>query len=230
MGRGTARAAPRSSDRAPTYWRKVLRHPRRVDLAGVRFEAGQELGVDLVLHGAPVEIQPARRLLIAAGLGVDQGAVAAQELVGVQRSGQHLLGDSLPPRDAGRVRRLILAADHHVAHALLELADVAGPAIAVAQLRVNPALGLLCQWPGLGLAGHASGEEAHQSPALARRGAQLLLERGRDDDVRAEPIVEILAEAAGRHLGRQVAVGGGDDLAVETTIARVAEPLKRARL
>src|SRR5262245_62794000 len=63
MGRGTARAAPRSSDRAPTYWRKVLRHPRRVDLAGVRFEAGQELGVDLVLHGPPVEIQSTRRLL-----------------------------------------------------------------------------------------------------------------------------------------------------------------------
>src|SRR5215468_1295444 len=230
MGRGTARAAPRSSDRAPTYWRKVLRHPRRVDLAGVRFEAGQELGVDLVLHGPPVEIQSTRRLLIAAGLGVDQGAVAPQKLVGIQRSGQHLLSDSLPSRDTGLVRRLILATDHHVAHALLQLADVARPAIAVAELRVDPALGLLRQWLGLGLARHAPGEEAHQSPALARRGAQLLLERGRDDDVRAKPIVEILAEAAGRHLGRQVAVGGRDDLAVEATVARVAEPLERARL
>src|SRR5262249_61935023 len=150
--------------------------------------AGEERRVYVALQGPPVEIQSTRRLLIAAGLGVDQGAVAPQKLVGIQRSGQHLLSDSLPSRDTGRVRRLVLATDHHVAHALLQLADVARPAIAVAELRVDPALGLLRQWLGLGLARHAPGEEAHQSPALAPPGAQPLLQRRPADDVRAKPV------------------------------------------
>src|SRR5262249_60199367 len=146
---------------------------RRLDSAGVRFEGGQELGVALVLPGPAVEIQSTRRLLIAAGLGVDQGAVAPQKLVGIQRSGQHLLSDSLPSRDTGRVRRLVLATDHHVAHALLQLADVARPAIAVAELRVDPALGLLRQWLGLRLPPPPPGEEAHPNPAPAPRGPPL---------------------------------------------------------
>src|SRR5207302_3431961 len=82
----------------------------------------------------------------------------------------------------------------------------------------------------LGVARDAPGDEADQGAPLVGRVAQLLGERGRDDEARAEPIVEVLAEASGLHLARQVAVGGGDDLAGKAPVARVAEPLERARL
>src|SRR5204863_3485357 len=134
----------------------------------------------------PVQTEPPPRLLITAGLGVDQRAVAAQQFLGAQRAGEHLVGDSLPARRARRVRRPVLAADHHVSYALLELADVARPAIAVAEVGVDPALGLLRQAPGLGVPRHPPGQEAQQSLALAGRGAELLLQGGRDDEIRAE--------------------------------------------
>src|SRR4029453_9317687 len=81
-----------------------------------------------------------------------------------------------------------------------------------------------------GVARHPLGEEAHEGPALAGRYAQLLLQRGGDDEVGTEAVVEILSETAGLHLGRQVAVGGGDDLSVEAAIAGVPDPLERAGL
>ncbi len=51
---------------------------------------------------------------------------------------------------------------------------------------------------------------------------ELLAQRRRRDHVRAEPVVEVLAEPPGRHLRGQVAVGGGDDLARGTCASRVS--------
>ena len=59
---------------------------------------------------------------------------------------------------------------------------------------------------------------------------QLLGERGRHDLVGAEPVVEVVAEPAGVHLGRKVAVRRGDDLALEGEGLGVAHPLESPRL
>src|SRR5262249_61318880 len=82
----------------------------------------------------------------------------------------------------------------------------------------------------LELTGNTLRDEPDQSAALGRSVAQLLGERGRDDQVGAEPVVEVFAEAAFLHLARQVAVGGGDELARKFAVAGIAETLKRARL
>ena len=97
-------------------------------------------------------------------------------------------------------------------------------------MRVDPAFGFLREALRLGVARNPPGDEAHQGAPLGGRVAQLLGERGRDDEVRAEPVVEVLAEAAGLHLSRQVAVGGGDDLARKAPVTRVAESLEAPRL
>ena len=69
------------------------------------------------------------------------------------------------------------------------------------------------------------------APAAARRGRRASCsQRRRADQVGAETVVEVLAETPRRHLRGQVAVGGGDDLALEAPVARVAEALERARL
>src|SRR5436853_6192897 len=150
------------------------RSPRYFLYARFGFEPRQQLRIYFVLYGAPVEVEPPRRLLLAAGFGVDQRAVTAQQLVGVQCPGQHLLGDPLPARNARCVRRPVLAADHHVPHALLQLADVARPSIAIAQVPVDPALGLLRQTCRLAIARHPPREEAHQGLPLTSLGVQLL--------------------------------------------------------
>ena len=97
-------------------------------------------------------------------------------------------------------------------------------------MRVDPALGFLCEGVGFGVAGDPPRDESDECPPLRRCVAQLLGQGGRHDEVRAEPVIEVFAEVAGFHLVRQIAVGGRDELAGEAAVARVAEPLERARL
>src|SRR5436853_6372010 len=93
-------------------------------------EPREQLRVHPRLHGPAVEPEAAGGLLITAGLGVDQRAVAAEDLLGRQPGGEDLLRQS-PARIAGRDPGggEVLAADEDVAHALSELADVARPRI-----------------------------------------------------------------------------------------------------
>jgi hypothetical protein len=76
--------------------------------------------------------------------------------------------------------------------------------------------------PALGLVGEA------ERGALAGRRAELLLQRGRDDKARAEPVVEVLAETPGLDLASQIPVGRGDELALERAV-RVS-PSRKMRL
>jgi len=112
----------------PTY-----RWAARLGLRRSR-EFSKQSSIDLVFDRPPVEPELPPGLLIAPSLGVDQRAVAPPYLFGAQRAGENLVGDPLSSRRARCVWRPVLATDHHVAHAPLELTDVAGPAVAVAEV------------------------------------------------------------------------------------------------
>src|SRR2546428_4868567 len=107
----------------------IIQDRRPLQGAGRRLPALGPVLTDLALHRAAVEAETARRLLVAPRLGVDERAVARQQLVRgerarAQRSGQPLLGVPIARR-----RRAGLAADGDVAHALLALAHVAGAGV-----------------------------------------------------------------------------------------------------
>src|SRR5213594_603886 len=117
--------------------------------AGRRLPALGLVLIDLALHRAAVEAEAARRLLVAARLGIDERAVAGQQLVRgerarAQRGGQLLLG--MP---VARRRRAVLAADEDVAHALLELAHVPGPRVGRTEVLLDPRLHLVGERRGL---------------------------------------------------------------------------------
>ncbi len=87
--------------------------------------------------------------------------------------------------------------------------------------------------PGHGLrllAGFAPGDKEDQVLQVLRSLAQLLPQGGGDDDVGAEPVIEVFAEAPGGDLPGQVAVGGRDQLAGEATVGGVAQALESALL
>src|SRR2546426_12398703 len=99
----------------------IIHDRRPLQGAGRRLPALGPVLSDLALHRAAVEAEAARRLLVAPRLGVDERAVAREQLfcgerAGAQRSGQVLRGTAV-----ARGRRAGLAADEDVAHALLEL-------------------------------------------------------------------------------------------------------------
>ena len=71
------------------------------------------------------------------GLGVDQRAVADQELVGGEGAGFDGLGEGLAGGFAGEAGGAIFLADEDVADALLELAEIAGPGVVAAEVAVN---------------------------------------------------------------------------------------------
>lgn len=64
-------------------------------------------------------------------------------------------------------------------------------------------------------AGDAAGNEEQQLGEIAGGLRKLAAQRRRFDDVGAEAVVEVGAESARLQFDRQIAVGGGDDLAVE---------------
>src|SRR5437867_2040875 len=142
--------------------------------AGRRLLALRLVLIDLALHRAAVEAEAARRLLVAARLGVDERAVAREQLVRgelarAQRGRQLRLG--MP---VARRRRAVLAADEDVAHALLELAHVAGPGVARPEVFLDPRLHLVGERLGLLVAHQAAREEEDQVRELVGRLAELL--------------------------------------------------------
>src|SRR6187399_2033825 len=84
------------------------------------------------LRGAPVEPEAAARLDVAPCFPVDERAVAIEQSVAAEPASEQCLIE----RARGRLAlgRAIAPPDEHVAHALLELADVARPRIARAEL------------------------------------------------------------------------------------------------
>ena len=132
---------------------------------------------------------------VAPGLRVDPRAVAAQELVGGERAGATAPGTPLArPRatDPGAVR----PADQHVPDALLELAHVARPGIVRAEVlsiqpSTSPATRLGLRSPATRRARNA--DEVAELPGSSR---ELLAQGRRADEVGAQAVVEVLAEAA----------------------------------
>ena len=71
---------------------------------------------------------------------------------------------------------------------------------------------------------------AADSGALSEGVGELSAQRGGLDHVGTQAVVEVGTEASGFHPVREVAVGGGDDLAVKAALARFADALERPRL
>ena len=80
-GREEPRLAPWPSGNGtavrPVGWGSSGGHRRRTAAQSL-----EQLEVDVLLHGAAVEGEPAGRLLVAAGAGVDGRAIAAEQLPG----------------------------------------------------------------------------------------------------------------------------------------------------
>jgi hypothetical protein len=182
----------------------VTRRRRGCLSSGHGLELRQQVAVDPALDRPPVESEAARRLQIAAAGGVDGRAVAAEDLLGGEVAGGELPGQlvSGSARPAGR-RRAVLAADEDVAHALRQLPDVARPGVVAAQRALDPGLDLARERRRLVVADQALGEEEGEGRQLLGGVGDPLVERGGDDDVRAQAVVEVLAEAALPHVAAE---------------------------
>jgi hypothetical protein len=151
--------------------------------------------------------------------------------VAVERAGR----DPLPQGHAGiggwhRAPWPVVAPAHEVPDALLELADVPGPWVGRTEMRRDPRLGPGRDRVRLLLADDSSRDDVAEGAELARRVAEALGEGGRFDQVRTEPVVEVLAEAARGHEGLEIAVRGRDELPREPPVLAVAEALEDPRL
>src|SRR5579871_4181753 len=133
-------------------------------------------------------------------------------------------------------RRTIAPANHDVADTLAKLSEIAGPWVITAELLINPGDNLCAKALDLGGCIMVSGptrvvasfgqkligDEANELRQIVRPIRQLLSKGGRCDLVGAEPVVEVVAEPPGAHLGTQFAVGRGDDLAMKCERLRVS--------
>ena len=182
------------------------------------------------LHGPAVELQAARCLLIALGARVNDGAVAPEKLLRGEAALPQLRCEILGRSARRRRRWAVLLAHQHVADALLQLADVAGPGIVGTQVALDAGQHLVGELRGARGAHDPLANEHHQVAQLLGRVPKLLAERRGNDQVRAEPVVEVLAEPAGPHFHREVAVGGRDQLALERPRRGLADARELARL
>ena len=144
-------------------------------------------------------------------------------------------GPSPPTRFRASRGRAIAPSDHDVADALAEFPEIPGPGIVAAEFAIDPG----DHFRGQSLHLRRRSRHRLRGPRARSFGSicpldegfpdnvtdqirqvlgpigQLLGERGRRDLVGAEAVVEVVAESAGVHLGREVAVRRGDDLAFE---------------
>ena len=90
----------------------------------------------------------------------------------------------------------------------LQLPDVAGPRVPQQKVSCSGRKGLLLD---TGLVGELAVRRGQKVIHERRQVARALTEGRQSDHAGGEPVVQVLAEPAGRHLGAQVAVRGGDD-------------------
>jgi len=76
----------------------------------------------------------------------------------------------------------------------------------------DPPPGLFRQRLRFRLSGNTVRQEEQKMVELVWRVAQLPLKSGGLDHVRAEAVVQVIAEAAGVQFAGKIAIGGGDDL------------------
>ena len=109
-------------------------------------------------------------------------------------------------REFGDADLVALGQHHGAEHRVLELAHIAGPAVGVEQ---RERLGADARHALALLGGEAREEMPRQFGDVLRPLAQ----RRHRDRKHVQAVEQVLAEAAGLHVGDQVAVGGGDDAA-----------------
>ena len=161
---------------------------------------------------------------------VDQCAVAPDEFLGAdaplaQRVAEVVARTGRPSR-----RRAIPLAHEHVADALFQFSDVAGPRVVGAEVPIDAGQHLVGQVGSFVRTHHPLADEHHQVAQLAGGVAKLVAKRRGHDQIRAEPVVEVLAEPSGAHFGLEIAIGRGDQLALEVAWRCLADALKLARL
>src|SRR6187402_1469901 len=97
--------------------------------------AAERGALDALFDGTPIQPEPAPGLDVARVSLVNQGRVAVEQRFGVELTAQQRAIQISRARAA--LRRTVAFAQEHVAHALLELAHVAGPTVVRPQVALH---------------------------------------------------------------------------------------------
>src|ERR1044071_2331741 len=197
---------PASCRNAPGWLHVYDKAPRRASplsfkwwingRAGPRTPRPSEVGglLEVLLYGATVEVRPAGHGFEGAMPPVQQSAVTGEHRVGVQRAAIHP-GDEFVARvlNCGLRARFVAARQEDAPDGLLEFAHVAGPGVVAAHTRLQSLSHQRDQLGSRG-AGHFADNVPEQVLQFAFGLLKAPTQRRHDDDVRAEPVVEIVAK------------------------------------